>query len=620
MDPRLLRFYNDELTYLRQSAREFGEEHETVASRLGLKTPNDPDPYVERLLEGVAYLSARVQLKLSDQYPEFTQHLLAAVQPHYLAPVPSICIAGFDPKEGDPLLAEGYEVARKTELVATSSDHGSSPVTFRTGHAVKLYPLSITETEYLSSRTAVASFAATAGARAEAGLRLRFEGVGSIPLEKLAVEELPVYLDGSGTIPGELYRQIIGDTVAVLAKPVASVSAVPVQLPLPEQLGFDNEDALLPAEERSFRGYRLLTEYFACPERFLFAVLKGLKLAFASADGQAVDVVLLFNRAAPALSGALSPANFRLFATPAINLFEKQLGRIQINPADHEFLLMPDRTRPLDFEVWRILDIAAHMRDSTEPRAVAPLYALGALLYDWRDALFFVPRLKLRRLSTREQRRLRRDDYTGTETWLSLTAAGNPERIADIKELAVRALVTNRELPLQLTFRGTEHFVTPGGPVRSVSVLRNPSKPRAPLGLDDAAWRIIGHLTPNYASLVSEDGSDPAMLRDHLALYGPREDAALRRQIDGIVSVGSRAVVRRVPGRGAMAVARGSRVKLTLDDASFENARMFLFSAVVERFLSEFTSVNSFTETIVRTPGEGTIVSWPPRIGRKHTI
>lgn len=620
MDPRLLRFYNDELTYLRQSAREFGEEHETVASRLGLKTPNDPDPYVERLLEGVAYLSARVQLKLSDQYPEFTQHLLAAVQPHYLAPVPSICIAGFEPKEGDPLLAEGYDVARKTELVATSSEQGGSPVTFRTGHAVKLYPIRITETEYLSSRTAVASFAASSGARAEAGLRLRFEGVGAIPLEKLAIEDLPIYLDGSGTIPGELYRQIIGDTVAVLAKSAASASAVPVQLPLPEQVGFDNEDALLPAEERSFRGYRLLTEYFACPERFLFTLLKGLDKAFALAGGQPVDIVLLFNRAAPALSGALSPANFRLFATPAINLFEKQLGRVQVNPADHEFLLMPDRTRPLDFEVWRILDIAAHLRDSTEPRAVAPLYALGALLYDWRDALFFVPRLKLRRLSTREQRRLRRDDYTGTETWLSLTAAGNPERIADIKELAVRALVTNRELPLKLSFRGTEHFTPPGGPVRSVSVLRNPSKPRAPLGLDDAAWRIIAHLTPNYASLVPEDGSDPAMLRDHLALYGPREDAALRRQIDGIISVGSRAVVRRVPGRGAMAVARGSRVTLTLDDASFENARLFLFSAVVERFLSEFTSVNSFTETIVRTPGEGTIISWPPRIGRKHTI
>ena len=104
MDPRLLRFYNDELTYLREAAREFGEEHESVAGRLGLKTPTDPDPYVERLLEGVAYLGARVQLKMADQYPEFTSHLLHAIQPHYLAPMPSICIAGFEPRLAESLL------------------------------------------------------------------------------------------------------------------------------------------------------------------------------------------------------------------------------------------------------------------------------------------------------------------------------------------------------------------------------------------------------------------------------------------------------------------------------------------------------------------------------------
>ena len=619
MDPRLLRFYNEELAYLREGAREFGEEHETVASRLGLKTPNDPDPYVERLLEGVAFLAARVQLKISDQYPEFTQHLLGAVQPHYLAPTPAICIAGFEPKEGDPQLAEGYEVPRQTELTAIATEQGGTAVTFRTGHAVTLYPLRISEVEYLASRTAVASVAALADVRAEAGLRLRFEGTGNIPLEKLRIDELPLYLDGSETIPGELYRQMIGETVAVLARPAAAASTKPVRLPHPIQAGFSREEALLPAEERSFRGYRLLGEYFACPERFLFAVLRGLGEAFAGAAGGAVDVILLFSRNAPALATALSPANFRLFATPAINLFEKQLGRVQMTGTEHEFHLVPDRTRPTDFEVFRILDMTAHLREDTEPRPVAPLYALGALLYDWRDALFFVTRLTMRRLSTKQQRLQRRGDYIGTETWISLSAPGNPRRLADIKELAVRALVTNRELAGTLTFRGAEHFIPPGGPVRAVSVLRSPTKPRPPMGLDDAAWRLIAHLTPNYAALAPEDGDDPSMLRDHLALYGRRDDPAMRRQIDGIIGIQSRPVVRRVPGRGAMAVARGSRITLSLDDGSYENARLFLFSAVVERFLAEFTTVNSFTETIVRTPGEGTVATWPARIGRKHS-
>ncbi|MCB2078761.1 MAG: type VI secretion system baseplate subunit TssF [Novosphingobium sp.] len=620
MDPRLLQLYNDELAYLREGAREFGEEHETVASRLGLKTPTDPDPYVERLLEGVAYLGARVQLKLADQYPEFTQHLLAAIQPHYLAPTPSICIAGFEPKESDPLLAKGHVVPAGTMLNALAKDHGNATVTFRTGHAVKLYPLKVSQVEYLPSRTSVASFASAASVRAEAGLRIRFEPRGGIPLSKLDIDDLDIYLDGSEAIPGELYRQFIGETLAVVHRAASAVSTPPEKMPLPEQVGFSDEEALLPAEERSFRGYRMLTEFFACPERFLFVKLRGLREAFAAAGDGSCDVVLLFSRSCDTLNGALSPSNLRLFATPAINLFEKQLGRVQINTTDHEFHVVPDRARPLDFEIFRIKSVIAHMREAKDPRPVAPLYALGALLYDWRDALFYVPRLTIRRLSSKERKLKKRDDYIGTETWLSLTVPDNPHLIEDIKELAVKAWVTNRELPGLLVFRGSQHFTPPPGPVRSVSVLRNPSKPKPPLGLGDAAWRVIGHLTPNYATLVPEDRNDPSLLRDHLALYGRRDDPAMRRQIDGIAGVQSRSIIRRIPGRGQMAVARGNRITLTLDDASYDNGRLFLFSAVVERFLSEFTTINSFTETVVETIGEGVVARWPARIGRKHTI
>jgi type VI secretion system protein ImpG len=621
MDPRLLRAYNDELAYLRETAREFGEEHEAVASRLGLKTPTDPDPYVERLLEGVAFLGARVQLKLQDQFPEFTQHLLSATQPHYLAPMPSICVAGFQPKDGDPILIDGYSIPRDTELTAMASDNGNVPVTFRSGHEVKLYPLKITEAEYLSSRAAVASFASATSERPEAGLRLRFEATGGAPFNKINPADLPIYLDGSEAVPGELYRQIIGETIAVVARDPASAGdkASWTSLPLPKQVGFADDQALLPVQQHSFRGYRLLSEFFACPERFLFASLPELGRAFANST-KSCDVVLLFSRGSAQLQGAVGPANFKLYATPAINLFEKQLGRVQVNPHDHEYHVIPDRTRPLDFEIFRILDVKAQVKDSVETRPVAPLYALGALLYDWRDALFYVPRLTTRRLSTKEQRLRRRTDYVGTETWISLTSPGNAERIDDIKELAINAFVTNRELPELLTFRGAEHFSVPDGPVRSVSVFRSPSKPRPPLGLNDAAWRIIAHLTPNYATLAPEGHDSPSMLRDHLALYGRQDDAAMRKQIDGIVSIRSKPVVRRIPGLDRMAVARGTRITLRLDDGSYDNGRMFLFSAVLERFLAEFTTVNSFTECIFETPMEGTLARWPARIGRKHNI
>ena len=345
MDPRLLRFYNDELGYLREAAREFGEEHETVAGRLGLKTPTDPDPYVERLLEGVAFLGARVQLKMADQYPEFTQHLLHAVQPHFLAPMPSICIAGIEPRDGDQMLLNGLEVPRGTELIANAQDQGGAAVTFRTGHALTLWPLKITEAEYLSSRAAIAGYAEAAGVRAEAGLRLRFEATGGLDLTKVAPKTLPIYLAGSESVPADLYRQFAGETLAVVARNADAAGDSPYfKLPVPGQLGFSDEEALLPAEQRSFRGYRLLAEYFACPERFLFVDLKELSRAFPTCP-RACDIVLLFSRSSQVLSGTIGPSNFRLHATPAINLFEKQLDRVLVKPHVHELQVIGDAKR-----------------------------------------------------------------------------------------------------------------------------------------------------------------------------------------------------------------------------------------------------------------------------------
>ncbi len=624
MDPRLLRFYNDELVYLREQAREFGEEYETVAGRLGLGAATEVDPYVERLLEGVAFLGARVQLKLHDQFPDFTQHLLNAVQPHYCAPTPSMCVVGFEPREGDTAMVKGVPVPRHTKLHAIAGDRDKSPVTFLTGHDVTLWPLAIVEAEYLGSRSAVAPFVpADVGEPVEAGLRLRIAATGGARLPDLKPGALPVYLDGAEAGPGELYRQLIGDAVAAVARPAGSAATAEqaTRLPLPAQHGFEENCALLPTDRRSHRGYRLLSEYFACPERFLFVRIEEMNAAFAACgDAEACDIVILFRRAVDGLKGAVSSANFRLFATPAINLFEKQVDRIPVTGFDHERQVIADRTRPLGFEIYRLLDVKAHGRDSGDARPVVPLYDFAGLLYDWSDALFYVTRLRPRRLSTREQRARRRNDYIGTETWLSLTAPGRPERLEEVRELSVRALVTNRELPELVRTGSASPFVAEGLPVRAITLLRPPTPPRPPMGLNDGAWRVIGHLTPNYTSFAGGEDGDPSVLRAHLALYGRVEDAMLRRQVDGLRAVRASHVSRRAPGAGPSAFVRGQRLSITLDEASFENARTFLFSAVLERFLGEFASINSFTECVFDTAQNGMFASWPARIGRRPTI
>ena len=618
MDPRLIDFYEAELEYLRAQSLEFAENHETVATRLGLNS-TDRDPYVERLLEGVAFLSSRVHLKINDQFPEFTQHLLQAVQPHYLAPTPSICVTALDPTPGDPGLVKGHKVPRGTRLTADPPGNSNTPVFFETGHEVTLWPIKLTGAEYIGSRAAASKYAAQAGVRAQAALTLRFEPQDGIDLTSVQADELELYIDGGEGVPNELYRQIVGEAVAVVARPLDAASDEFAVLDLPVQHGFGEDCGLLPADGRTLSAYRTLTEYFACPERFRFAKLRSLKKALALSK-KAVEVTILFSRSSDMLVQSVSERNFKLYASPAINLFEKQLSRIPYGDTDHEFKVVADRDGPLDFEVYRLLKVEAYDRENTDPREVAPLYAFGSLLYDYRSALFYTTRIRMRRLSRKERRLRGREDYVGTETFISLTSPGDPSRLDNIHDLAPRALVTNRELPMDLRFSGESHLSAPGVPVRAIKVVLSPSAPLPPLGIGDAAWRIIGHLTPNYATLVGEAGKDGEILRNHLALYGRPDDPVMRSQIDGIVSVKGTHVTRRVPGLGRMALARGLKIDIELDDAAFDQARMFLFTAVVERFLAGFVTVNSFTETHFHTKLQGEVAAWPPRIGTREPI
>lgn len=639
MDPRLLRFYNDELSFLRHSASEFAAEHENVAGRLHLKTPNDPDPYVERLLEGVAFLGARVRLQMDEQYPEFTSHLLQTIQPHFLAPVPSMAIVEFEPQPSDQTVLQGFRIKRGTQLTAYSPSDNHADVIFSTGHEVVLWPLAVKSVDYLGARGQIGEFVGPAGrVSANAGLKIRLTAEQGINLADVRCDALTFYLTGSQAVPFDLYRQMFGDCVGAVARPVGSANAVWTRLPLPKHVGFENDEALLPAELRSFRGYRLIQEYFACPERFLFAKIEGLAPCLAAATNE-IEIVLLFDRAAPSLVKNVDRGNLRLYATPAINLFEKRLDAFEYKQTEHEFLLEPERNRPHDYEVFRVLNVRAEVRNNerrAEMREVAPVFAPSNLLYDWNSALYFSLRIGPSRLSSVKQKRMKRIDYVGTSQWISLSAPGDPDTLDSVKSIHVNALVTNRELASMLDFEGPKDFVFTGVPARTVTIRRRPSKPRQPFmhqerRLDQEpagrhlrgagnAWQLIGHLSANYTTLAPEDHEDPTALRDHLVMYLPSEDAALRRQIDGILGVRSRKITRRVPQMERMAIARGHEITIRLDDRAFEDGSLFLFGAVLERFLAEFASINSFTQTVIETANEGRIKQWPPRVGRRANI
>jgi type VI secretion system protein ImpG len=617
IDPRLLRHYNRELGYLRRRAVEFAEDHRQVAGRLGIDAPTDPDPHVERLLEGVAYLNARVQLKLDDQFPAFTQYLLDALYPHYLAPTPAMAIMEYKPRDGDEGLQVGITHPRGSEIRASLDGDSHAPVEFRTGFDVTLWPFKIAAVEYLPTRAAVA--AATGAAVGAAGLRIRIAVTAPVALASLALDTLPLFIDGGQDVPNLLYQQLLSECVGVriCAPDRGRRDAWVEEAGAVEPMGFAADEALLPGEARSFRGYRLLCEYFAMPEKFRFVKLTGLRAGFARGDKE-IDIVLLFNRPVEALVGAVSVDTVKLFTTPVINLFERRFDRVLVDRKRDEHLVIPDRVGQLDYEVYRLDSVTGYAKGDAQGAPALPLYARRA--QRGVRPLFYALRRRLRRLSEAETRRRRESDYIGTETWISLSSPESPALAQGIVELGVRGLVTNRALASRLRPGAANlklALISAEG-AESIRITRGPTRPQPPLGLGDAAWRIVSHLAPGHHGFVSGDGA-PDLLADHLSLYLRDEAPALRREIQGIVGLHAETVTRRASGQSRLAFQRGQKLILTLAAGSYEAGSAYLFTSVIARFLAEFATINSFTECEVRTD-TGLSWGWGTCSGQRPTI
>src|SRR4051812_12929082 len=209
MDERLLEHYNTELRHLREMAGEFAREYPKIAGRLALdrdaKEPC-PDPYVERLLEGFAWLAARVHLKLDAEFPRFTQALLETVYPHYLSPVPSMSIVRFEIDPQQPALVAGVPIPRGTTLKSNLGKGDKTACLFQTAHDIRLLPLRVLEGRYFTRDIQELNLPSELGA--QAAFRIRLQTSGGQPFEKLDLSELTFYVRGEGEMAASIYGQI----------------------------------------------------------------------------------------------------------------------------------------------------------------------------------------------------------------------------------------------------------------------------------------------------------------------------------------------------------------------------------------------------------------------------
>lgn len=621
MERRLLEYYNRELRHLRDMGREFAREHPKVAGRLDLEGFECADPYVERLLEGFAFLAARVQLKIDAEFPAFTEHLLECVYPDYLAQTPSMAVVKMEPEMSENLM-DGVTVPRHTVLRSGLARSEQTRSEYRTAHEIQLWPLAITEAQYLASPSAVVNLGAPASANLKAGLRLRLRltaaGQG---FNKLALDRLPIFLPGEGAIPEQIYEQLLANAYAVAVLPVnrekgryGVINHQPVR-----RVGFEDEQALLPWGPRSFHGYRLLREYFAFPKRFRFVELAGLRPVLGGVPEGEVDLVILLDRVQPKLINAVETEQFELFCTPAINLFPKRADRIHITHTESEYHILPDRTRPADFEVYAVEEVTGYGARQSEEYLFRPFYSVESGYRHRAGHAYYTLRRHRSLLSSRQRQHGPRTPYQGTETYISLVDAGEAPYRGDLKQLGFKLLCTNRDLPHSRRARPTEFSLESGLPVHSIHCVAGPTDPKPSAAVASTAWNLISHLSLNYLSLLDSDHG-AAALRELLGLYGDPHDDGVRKQIEGLLSAQSRNVVRRIDAAGPIVFGRGVEITVNFEETAFEGGGAFLLGAVLEQFFARYASLNTFTETVITTAERGEIKRWPIRTGCRHRL
>jgi type VI secretion system protein ImpG len=644
-----LDLYNRELGFLRDHAREFAEEYPGIAERLGGLLEGQGDPMIAGLLEGAAFLAARVQLKIKHEFPEFTQNLIEQLVPNYLAPTPSVMLAKVKPAYGDPGLRDGPRIPRGSYLDATYRERERQiACRFRTTAELRLWPFDITAADYFDHSAPLQALG-IGGREVLAGLRLTLVHRTALPEDTsggqpitspetwfsgCALDELTIHLVGSEADAVAIYEQVFSDCTALHLRYQDSNGApvlVPLSLDSLEPVGFGVDETLFPKDNRLFDGFDLLREYFTFPRKFLGFRLKRLNRVLQAVRARSVDLFFSFDEANQRLGSAVRADAFALHAVPAINLFEMNLDRVPVQTSQHEYHVVADRSRPLDFEPHRILQVYAHQPGRAGKIPVRPLYAPADAVGS--PGLFYTVRRIPRRRTSRERQFGASSDYTGTDLFLSLIEPANLESEGSVAELSVRALCSNRHLAdlLPIGESGAD-FRLSGDEALDVVCLAGPTRPREPvvaqlrgrsetLFTGAVSWRLISLLSLNPLGLIEpRAGRGAEALRETLMLFADLADGVIERRIRGVRSVDSRPVVRRLRQRIGTGTARGTEVTVTLDDKAFEGTGPYLLGAILDRFLAEYASLNHFTQTVIRTTERGEILRGAPRVGGRRLL
>lgn len=571
------KYYIDELTYLRELGREFALAHPQAAPMLA-EAGADPD--VERLLEGFAFLTAQLREKLDDEQGHYNQQLIQFLWPHYLRPIPSATIIQFSAKA---------MVARETRTIPARTPLASKPVDgtacrFATSWETVLSPLAITGLE-VRIKPAPA-------------IHLRLATTGGMTFADLSQPRLRLHLAGERAVTRALYGCLLSHLKRIEVrdsegKPCTAELGVAAA-------GFAPGEALVPGMEDAFPAFRLIQEYLAFPQKFLFVDLLGFDQLRRLGRATSVELVFALERL-PDDMPPVTTANLQLHCTPAVNVFAHHADPVNHDARRTSFKLRPAGADQHHYDIYRIESVRGLSRSSGRDTEYRQMFRPGRR---GEDRHFY--------LTTSVPSSV----AEGNDHHVSLLDAPGGEAPPDVVSVALTC--TNRQLPTTL---GPGDVVVPLPDTPAFVTFRNlvrptPSYPPPPPG--ELYWRLIAHFGLNHASLCSAESlREIVRLYDFPALVDRQLERAHSRLIEGIEQVQaqpSRRLYRGAPVRGL-----DITVRLSEEHAGGEG-EVFLFGSVLNELFAHCVSINSYSRLQVVGTRFSEVFAWPARLGQRAIL
>jgi len=597
---RLKDFYQQELSALRDEASEFAQDHPEQAGRLGIHRGRSQDPQVELLMQSFAYLTGRLRYQLEIDQAQLPNALLADLYPHLAAPLPSMLIAHLQPPpDGIGVLERGRSVVGQVP----TDGGGSVACRFRTCFETPVWPITVTDVAIVSPED-YPRLSRDPDVRSILRLRLRKQG--RTQLRQMQPKALRFHLNQEAG-PAQALHQLLGAHlrgIAVLEDPETRGHLRKLGDDAMRWIGFEQDEAALPGHPKAHPAFRLLQEYFAFPEKFLFFEIDSMQLEFAN---DRVDLLFMLD-VPPDPALRLTPALVMTNCVPLVNLYPQRIDPLHLDHTRYEYRLTGDIAQHASCEIYALERLQA-VRPGASPRELVPYFSMQDFQKIERQDYFYIAR----REATRRAR------IGGTELFVSFLDAGFQLTDPADDVIGGSALCTNRRMPERLRV-GDQLQIEGAAPVDAVRVLSRPTAHQTPPMIGARPWLLVSQLSLNHLSLSDGDNAIASLkeiLRQHV---GPSSTLG-HRVIDGIVALQVRPMVRWVGEAGRRGFVQGVEVDVTLEHARFEDCSAVLFCSVLRHFFALYAAVNTIVQVRLHMLNvKGVMKEWPPLAGNQAPL